>query len=92
MCNCISTISKPESYTHPKGKTIVSVDVPTALKWDQQANTLTAVTVSVAMLTIEGRIAREPFSLSHTYCPFCGEKYGQQAEETTSLTDFKNAS
>ncbi|MCX6216376.1 hypothetical protein [Spirosoma sp.] len=76
MCTCISILSKPESYTHPKGKKIVNVETPTALRWDQQANTLSAVTVSEALVTVEGRKSKEKFTLDHTYCPFCGEKYG----------------
>lgn len=86
MCDCISILSKPESYTHPKGKTITAVEVPTALRWDQQANTVSAVTVSVAQLTIEGRKSRQEYTLSHTYCPFCGVKYGQPADEVASFS------
>lgn len=87
MCNCISIISKPESYTHPRGKTITAVEAPTALRWDEQANTLSAVTVSVALLTIEGRKLKEQFTLSHMTDDQLISNFG--ASDTRAMLSFR---
>ena len=75
MCNCISELSAPSLYAHPKGKVIEHIDLPTALLWDKESNRLRAVTISIAQLTIKDKKTKENFTLTHTFCPFCGLRY-----------------
>lgn len=85
MCTCITELSAPALYTHPKGKLITRVEVPTALRWEQSRNRLSAVTVSILQITVEGKEAKEKFTLDHSYCPFCGVKYGQDEPAKPAL-------
>lgn len=77
MCNCIKVLSDPGAYSDIKGRLVTSVELPTAIRWDRLTNRVTGVTISIALISVDGRASKEKFTLDHTFCPFCGAKYGE---------------
>ncbi|MCX6216531.1 hypothetical protein [Spirosoma sp.] len=84
MCSCISELQKPVLYKHPKGKLVTAVDLPLGLVWGKESNQLRAMTFTEARISVEGKKTPERFKLQHTYCPFCGVKYGEESPVKSS--------
>lgn len=76
MCNCLTDIQKKISEKYPewKGKKVISITPPTVFYI--QNDKMVSGTSSDFDIKVEGIKKDYPVSIKHTFCPFCGVKYG----------------
>jgi hypothetical protein len=79
MCDCISKIEEKATaqlQEQPKFKKPVTKVRMQGVVFPLIGNTLTTRTCNMLEIELEGQKKRPEMTISHSYCPFCGEKYG----------------
>ena len=77
MCNCIIEIENviPEKTGEWEGKKILSVIMQNVTFPIIKLKIQGKITTQAIELKLEGRKSPLKTSVSHSFCPFCGEKY-----------------
>ncbi|WP_417366833.1 hypothetical protein [Flavobacterium beibuense] len=90
MCNCISEIEKKihDKYPTHNGKEVESVNAHVI--WIFTDDGMDKGTSTEFVMTLKGQKKKHPVEVNHTYCPFCGIKYKQEDENSTTRTDSSN--
>lgn len=70
---------------------IEAVELPTALQLIAKTGQLTTITETEAKLIQNGRVTRKKVTLPNLYCPFCGQKYGEELPVQTHSSLTSNA-
>lgn len=79
MCNCIKEIEVKihEKYPTHNGKTVEKVQAESTYRFPD----FMRITATNYNLVIENQKKQIPIMVSHTYCPWCGEKIPETEEK-----------
>ena len=82
MCNCIkeAEINLAKDIGEINGKKILSASMMNVNFPISNLKLVGRITTQPIKFTLEGRKTPFETSLSHTYCPWCGEKYSEFSE------------
>ncbi len=79
MCNCITELKEPTNWKDKKGAVPLEVSIDQAISFKKDEAGIShvfAVTVSRVELTFAHRRTPVNVTTGHSFCPFCGTKYG----------------
>lgn len=83
MCDCIKNMEKviPEKTGTISGKKIISASMQNVIFPMNNLKITGKITTQPLELKLEGRKTPLKSNLSHTFCPWCGERYERDREE-----------
>lgn len=91
MCDCIKNIEKdlPEKTGEISGKKIISASMQNVVFPMSNLKITGKITTQPIELKLDGRKTPFKSSLSHTFCPWCGEKYERDRDEDQDVQSEK---